>query len=115
MKLRFAANSLRLRLRKSDIELLKKQGFVKVWIPFGESQPLAYELRLDDSAGITARFENNEILVQLPRQEAAIWMDSDQVSLAHNTDTLHLLIEKDFPCKHTSTEDKEDTFYELAP
>ncbi len=84
-------------------------------IPFNENQQLVYELRLEEDTGISANCENNKISVRLPTPEAFIWMDSAEVSLAHKTERLHILIEKDFPYKHTSTEDKEDTFYELVP
>ncbi|MDX1943625.1 MAG: hypothetical protein SFU99_23865 [Saprospiraceae bacterium] len=113
MKLRCAENSVRLRLRKSDIELLKKQGFVREEVNFGASQMLSYELQIAKQIGITATFENGRILVQIPENQYLNWVNSEQVSL-EKLHPLHILIEKDFPCKHTATEDKEDTFYELA-
>ncbi|MBK7871063.1 MAG: hypothetical protein IPJ74_10430 [Saprospiraceae bacterium] len=113
MKLRCAENSVRLRLRKSDIELLRAQGFVKEEVHFAVDQTFSYELRISQQTEITATFESGRILIQIPENQYLNWINSEQVGL-EKLHPLHILIEKDFPCKHTATEDKEDTFYELA-
>ncbi|MFN7116510.1 MAG: DUF7009 family protein [Saprospiraceae bacterium] len=119
MKLRFASNSLRLRLRKSDIEELRRSGCVCDAIIFCEGNELQYALKLEDVPFINAEYQPGSITVHVPKALAKEWMDTDQVSLRHdqplyNGFHLDILIEKDFPCRHTSTEDMEDTFYELT-
>lgn len=114
MKLRCAENSLRLRVRKSDVEQLQKQGSVQEIVRFGVDQVLQYQLLISDIKELSATFENGLILVQIPEKEAQRWINSEQVGLEGKGD-LHILIEKDFPCRHTSTDDKEDTYYELVP
>lgn len=114
MKLRCAENSLRLRVRKSDVEQLQNQGFIQESVTFGIDQILQYRLLISDVKELSASFENGLILVQIPEKEAAHWINSDQVGLERKG-TPHILIEKDFPCRHTSTEDKGDTYYELVP
>lgn len=114
MKLRCAHNSLRLRLRKSDIAQLQAEGFVQESIAFGAGHTLMYRLQIAAVPALSASFENGCIRVQIPVQEAQRWMDSEQVGLESHQ-ALHILVEKDFPCRHTEAEDREDTFYELAP
>ena len=118
MKLRFASNSLRLRLRKSDIEQLRRSGMVCDSIVFCEGNELEYALQVENVPFINAEYEPVRITVHLPQKLATQWMDTDQVSLEHDQPVyngfhLQILIEKDFPCRHTATEELEDTFYEL--
>ncbi|HMO38483.1 MAG TPA: hypothetical protein PKC76_00565 [Saprospiraceae bacterium] len=114
MKLRCTHNSLRLRLRKSDIAQLQSEGFVQERVTFGAGQTLTYRLQIAAVPALSALFENGCICVQIPTPEAQRWMDSEQVGL-ENDQLLHILVEKDFPCRHTEESDREDTFYELAP
>ena len=119
MKLRFASNSLRLRLLKSDIEQLRRAGEVCDSIVFCEGVALEYALKIENVPFINAAYKPGRITVYVPDKLAAQWIDSDQVSLQHdqplyNGFHLEILIEKDFPCQHTTPEDREDTFYELA-
>lgn len=119
MKLRFASNNLRLRLRKSDIEQLRQSDEVCDSIVFCEGNELEYALKLENVPFINAQYQPGRITVHVPKTLAMQWMDSDEVSLTHdqplyNGFHLNVLIEKEFPCRHTSTEDMEDTFYELS-
>ncbi len=96
MKLRCAHNSLRLRLRKSDIAQLQAEGFVQESVAFGSGQTLTYRLQITAVPALSASFENGSICVQIPMQEAQQWMDSEQVGLESHQ-PLDILIEKDFP------------------
>lgn len=119
MKLRFASNNLRLRLRKSDIEQLLQTGEVCDSIVFQEGNELQYTLKMENVPFINAAYHLGNIIVHLPRELAQNWINSDQVSLQHDQPVysgfhLEILIEKDFPCQHTTTGEEADTFYELA-
>jgi len=119
MKLRFAENSLRLRLRKSDIAKLREHGFVYATVQFGAHRALRYKLRMNDVNEIEAYFVDGMIRVCLPEAVARQWMDGNAVSLSRevplqNGNALSILIEKDFPCQHQVGEDKADTFHELV-
>ncbi len=119
MKLRFAENSLRLRLRKSDIATLEEQGYVYETVQFGAHRSLRFKLRMNDVEDIEANFLDGMISVLLPEDVARQWIDSDQVGLERNIplqngQSLYVLIEKDFPCQHQEGEDQADTFRELV-
>lgn len=119
MKLRCTPNSIRLRVRKSDLELLQKDGAVFAAIQFGAGIQFGYALKLGQAAQPQAEFVNHQITITLPQDSALAWINSEQVTIeCHQTfadgQALHLLIEKDFPCRHTDETDLKDTFFELA-
>ena len=119
MKLRFEKNSLRYRLRKSDVEQLKHQGFVKESVIF-PSSTFTFELHIsDDVNDPTANLINGTVIVNIPVGIATEWLNTDEVGIYHllhvnENATLDILIEKDFPCKDHPEEDKSDAFTELA-
>ena len=121
MKLRTVSNSIRLRLRKSEVEKFQQTGSIEEQVSFPGSQTLTYCLRMNkDSDAIGATFENGSIEIHIPELTADEWMKTDQVSMEsfltlQENDKLHILIEKDFPCKDRPDEDKSDTFIELSP
>ena len=120
MKLRCVENSIRLRLKKSDIQQLRTSGTVSVGLHFGQQRAFTYSLVIDETAETTnARLEQSTLLVCLPRAVAHHWIDSQEVGIEHRQPVddhheLHILIEKDFPCLDRENEDKSDTFFELA-
>lgn len=120
MKLRCAANSIRLRVRKSDLEALQDQGEISTPIHFAPGIKLDYVLRTGQVATPQASYTSQQIIIVLPRDLALDWINSDQVSIEHQQaygegQYLDVLIEKDFPCRHTEEIDLQDTFFELAP
>ncbi len=119
MKLRCTQNSIRLRLRKADIELLENNGFVIESLFFQEGLLFKYELRLEKIKTIQAFFNQGMISVQLPKEVGTQWIKTEQISLEthQNVDenkSLHILIEKDFPCSHQPSKDNTGSFHKLA-
>lgn len=120
MKLRCTANSIRLRVRKSDLETLQDQGEVSTSIHFAPGIKLEYVLRTGQVPTLQASYTARQIILVVPRDLALDWINSDKVSMEHQQtygeeQYLDLLVEKDFPCRHTGETDLEDTFFELAP
>ena len=120
MKIRCVTNSIRLRVRKSELATLQQQGEVVESLNFGP-RTLTYRLRFHaELSAPKATFEDDLIDVVLPQTEAARWAATEQVGIEHwlrlpKGEQLHLLVEKDFPCKDRPEEDQSDTFFELAP
>jgi hypothetical protein len=104
MKLRLDKHSLRLRVKKSDLQLLREQNSVSEIIPFPGG---AFEYRLETCESlneITAKISERSIAVTVPATIATSWMDNDEVGIYHTlaigTESfLDIIIEKDFPCK----------------
>jgi hypothetical protein len=115
MKFRCISNSIRFRVRKSDLETLQAQGFVEESVRFGSGIIFRFRLEYSDLSELKARFEEGCISVLLPGGQAREWIASEEVAIEQHIGELQILIEKDFPCRHTSEANREDTFHELAP
>jgi hypothetical protein len=115
MKIRCEHNSIRLRLRKSEIQQIHDERRLQTAVHFPDGSTFAWELILDpETSSIVCRFSNGCIRVHLPEQAAERWINSETVGMESNADGIHLLVEKDFPCKDRPEEDKTDFFQDLA-
>ncbi len=120
MKIRCEHNSVRLRLRKSEIVQLRAEHWLESSVQFPGGATFAWELALEkDSINMSGNFSEGRLQVRLPIAVALEWMDTEQVALEcflplKDGHALHLLVEKDFPCKDRPEEDKTDFFTELA-
>ncbi len=119
MKLRLRGNSLRFRLTQGEVLKLLTEGVVHESVLFSAAQGdlLTYSLRsVDRSGGITARFKNGEIRVEVPSRLVGPWANTDQVGIDSTQSiaeekTLRIVIEKDFRClQPQSEEDDRDNF-----
>jgi len=118
MKLRFENNSIRYRVRKSELAQLKQQGFIQEVVNF-PGQVFIYELSINNHDQLLSEIKDSKISVAVPQQLAQQWMDTEEVGIYQSLPTasgtmLEIIIEKDFPCKDRPDEDKTDTFTELA-
>ena len=115
MKLRIKGNSIRLRLLRSEVERFAAEGSISDAVHFGE-QSLRYSLVASPSSGsITSRFENCEIVIEIPTEEIRTWAENDSVSIANEPlvgdEKLSILIEKDFACLDRPDDpDRDDAF-----
>lgn len=120
MKLRCTENSIRIRIRKSELDQLAQTKQVEEKIHFGNQVVLTFALSIDETLqNVEANLLDNNLIVSLPNEEAIKWINSNQVGIEVNNEladnqSLHILIEKDFPCLDRENEDKSDTFWELA-
>lgn len=116
MKLRLEGNSIRLRVRKSDLKTLTETGIVKEILIFPQGSSFPYQLLTDDFVDrVYAEASSEGIIVFVPLSIARDWIESDAVSIEQTLESgLFILIEKDFPCKDRAEEDKNDTFFELV-
>lgn len=119
MKLRCSTNSIRLRLRRSEVESLLQAGQVADAVHFGSGEPFRFVLELvQDQTEIEARRDPAGLTVLLPQDLGQQWVQSDMVGLEGNQpigkdQSLHILVEKDFPCVTRPGEDRSDFFGEL--
>ena len=118
MKLRIRGNSIRLRLKRSEVERIASGASIVEHTHFPDSV-LTYCLDVVADGEFTAGFGNGELRISLPASEVKQWAATDQVSLLAERDVgkdtpLTLLVEKDFEClspgRHRTHEDDEDTF-----
>ena len=110
MKLRIHADSIRLRLKQSDVKALVEGGEVMESCPTVPAA-LTYALRPDAAATqLTASFEGSRLTVTIPASWLTGWDANERVGF-ESTDGLHILIEKDFKCTvPASPKDNEDCY-----
>lgn len=102
MKLRIRENTIRLRLKQSEVERLAAGEAIVEHSRFPTSV-LTYCLRTAKDSEVSADFESGTLTVYLPPAEVAAWAGSDQISIfaeqrLEDSTALSLLIEKDFKC-----------------
>jgi hypothetical protein len=117
VKLRIRDNSIRLRLTKTEVEIINNDGLVKGRLQFAGSNSFDYVL---ESSPATvkpeAHISNNVLTVRIPQMDIKQWAESEKVSISseQNLDDgeqLRILVEKDFAClAPRDGEDESDMF-----
>jgi hypothetical protein len=109
---------MRLRLKRGEVDQLAAGTSVVEETHF-PGAVLTYRVDVSEDSAISATFDNGNLGVSLPKSSVLAWASSDEVSLfaeqkLTGSNTLSLLIEKDFKClepgHHRDCEDDEDTF-----
>ena len=113
MKLRIQANSIRLRLSRSEVERFGAAGHIGESVEFQPGNHFTYSIRTGESLG--AVHDTDGIHIVVPQHLAQDWARTDRVSIegAHplaGGGTLEILIEKDFKCIHKSGDANEDAY-----
>ena len=119
MKLRIRGDSIRLRLKRAEVDQIAAGASIVEETHFPNAV-LTFRLDVsennDDAA---ASFNSGSLVVSLPKSRVLDWAGTDEVSLVAEqilpgTGSLSLLIEKDFSClepgHHRDCADDADTF-----
>lgn len=114
MKLRIKGNSLRIRLTKTEVSKLAETGYLEEHTNFPGTQ-FIYSLQKTDAEDLSATFENNKIIIFIPALFVKDWPENNTTGFdtkmpISKTETLYLLIEKDFVCLDETTEDQSDNY-----
>lgn len=118
MKLRIRGNSIRLRLKRSEVEQIAAGDSIVDETRF-PGATLTCRLEQATDGMFAAVYGEDTLVIRLPADDVARWASSDEISLFTEQDvgdanTLSLLVEKDFQClspgNHRAHEDDEDTY-----
>lgn len=115
MKIRIKGNTLRLRLSQSEVDEVKNTGRTSDSINFG-SRKLIYTLQVIDQPEVTASYDSDFIMVNVPSRVSETWVNTDQVGFEveqplEDGEKLYILVEKDFQCLNPRRgEDESDLF-----
>jgi hypothetical protein len=118
MKLRIRENTIRLRLKRAEVEQIASGQSIIEETHFPESV-FTYRLEANGADKVSASFEGGNLAIRMPIGDAKRWAQSDQVSIVAeqstgDSGTLSVLIEKDFMClspgHHRPDEDDVDTY-----
>ena len=116
MKLRIHENSIRLRLKPSEVETFRRTGKVEDTLWFGAGIYLAYGLKASSKTEVLETvFAENRLRIVVPRGWVDLWADSDQegfegVQPIEGGGTLRIIVEKDYKCLHRPSTEEGDVF-----
>ena len=121
MKLRTTENSIRIRIKKSELAELKETKSIEENVNFPSGVLFKFKVSIRQQQDkLSATLVSNELNLSIGADIANQWITTNDVGVEHYLDLsdgnqLHLLLEKDFPCLDRPEEDRSDTFWELAP
>ena len=116
MKLRIRGNSLRLRVSRTELLQIAKQGLAEDSIRFAPGTEWRYGIEVKSGGDVGARFAADSLRVVLPKARVEQWLDDQEVAIEGqqpigNGETLRILVEKDYTCVAPRTgEDDADLF-----
>ena len=118
MKLRIRGETIRLRLKRNEVDAIASGESLTESTHF-PGATFNYRLETSDEGRFSATFTDNTLAIRLPADDVARWASTEEVSLYTEQETggpapLSLLVEKDFEClspgHHRPGEDDEDTY-----
>jgi hypothetical protein len=117
MKVRIQGNSLRFRLKQSELHLFREQGEVKEVTTFGPavSNQLSFILQQTSSGNFSITYQSNTIILAVPQHICTKWTDTELVGFEESIQTgggesIKILVEKDFKCLDRPDIVDEDAF-----
>jgi hypothetical protein len=118
MKLRLQFNSIRLRLKRSEVDRFIRTGRVeeRIMSGIGDQESFHYLLEANDSVSAPkGSIAPNRVVVQVPIAAALKWALTNQIGIegeqaVDSKTSLRILIEKDFACIDGTDEQNADTF-----
>lgn len=117
MKLRIYQDSIRFRVQKPEIDILKSEGIIRAFISLGQDAGtgLQYEVRRTEIEAPLITFEGNKISLSIPEKVAFQWCEGNDVGIYGQQTVaggrqLKILLEKDFKCLDDTFEDQSDMF-----
>ena len=107
MKLRFRANSLRLRLNQREVSALADGEPLEESVQFPDGEALVYRLVPAPSPHYGATFSNGVISITVPSAHLKRWEREPEIGLYHQAGALAIAIEKDLECKDGPLEERD--------
>jgi hypothetical protein len=116
MKLRIRGNSVRVRLGKAEVSELAQGKPIRQTTEFSSGTRLISSVEpATFLQAPNATFTDGSICVRLPLEQVQRWAKSEQVAIEANQPidanrSLSILVEKDFQCIHSHTEENSDAY-----
>lgn len=109
MKLRTDGRSVRLRLRRSEVEAFTAEGSIAETVPFA-GRSLRFSLETGGTDTVAASFDGSAIRICVSTHAARHWAESDEVGIYGSDRGLELAIEKDFRRTSRSSPNDADLY-----
>jgi hypothetical protein len=111
MKLRIQGNSLRVRVTQKEVAQLRRSHHVEALFEFGPGNELTYSLDGSVWAGsATVIFDGHAIRITVPARVMTEWTETGRVGIEATSQSVKLLIEKDYQCLHGPGEQDADAY-----
>lgn len=117
MKIRIRDNSIRLRLSRGEVDVVRESGILTSVTGFPGGRQFSYSIESSPaSVNPAAFYSDNEIRVRLPETVVLVWATTEQISIEgeqvlDDGEKLSILVEKDFACLAPRPgEDERDLF-----
>ncbi|MDN3656172.1 hypothetical protein QWZ08_11075 [Ferruginibacter paludis] len=117
MKIRISGNSIRFRLKQTEVKQFGEEGEIKEELSFGmlPADKLSFMLKAGNTSSFAISWESNQIMLQVPAALQAEWTNTDLVGFEKDIATgqgqlIRILVEKDFKCLDGSGVENEDTY-----
>jgi hypothetical protein len=118
VKLRLQFNSIRFRLKRSEVEQFAQTGRLEEEIFLGTGGDEIFRYILESTGAVSttrALLTPRAVIVQVPPDAVMRWVSTDQIGIegeqaVDNQTSLRILIEKDFACIDGTDEQDADTF-----
>jgi len=118
MKLRLQSNSIRLRLKRSEVDRFLRTGRVEEKILSGTGDQESFHYLLETNDAVSApkgAISPGGVVVQVPTADALKWALTNQIGIEgeqaiDSKTSLRILVEKDFACLDGSEGQNADTF-----
>src|SRR4051794_32434058 len=110
MKLRLNEDSVRLRLRRSEVDRFRSTGSVSAAIRFPDGRTLTYQLAGSTSGEMTVSLVADVLEVLVPLAKGAAWAAGNAVGIYGNSGGIEILVEKDFRRTSMASPDDADRY-----
>lgn len=115
MKIRILGNSMRFRIRRSEVDALCTKGYIEDRTNF-DTEVLTYVVKSGTNIEEpTGQFKDHIITINLPKSLEINWHGNEQVGFSDltkfaNNSPLSLLLEKEFVCMDERLEDQSNNY-----
>ena len=117
MKVRISGNSIRFRLKQSEVKRFAQTGEIKEETAFGvaATDKLSFILKEGIAPQFEISFEANTVTVKAPAIVCAEWTQTELVGFEETIatgkgETIKILVEKDFKCLDGIGAEDEDAY-----
>ena len=117
MKIRILSNSLRFRLKQTEVSHFQQHGTITEVTEFGPepSDQLRFTLEVASETEFAVVYASGGIIIRVPKQVAEDWTITELVGFDARVDTgkgreIELLVEKDFLCPDRPEEDNTGAY-----
>ena len=104
-----------MRLSKTDVRRVDETGYLEEQTSFGKNKFVYALQRTDTDDKLSATFDAGKLAIFVPALFIKNWPENDVVGFdgrmeLTGTDSLYLLVEKDFTCIDATTENQADNY-----